>query len=339
MVVAKMIVPNKRICRILRIVAIWIYIAPIFHYPANIAMGAEDEVVIRLDASTDKEEIRIGDRIRYTINVYTGPDVEIEFPEVKENLGEFSVKDRAEEKRGKPLFGKTVHTLEYILTTYDIGRRSIPSHVVRYRTKKNGSWKEAKTDAISINVRSVLAKEPSSNDIRDIKGPLSLPKNLLPFIIALLFVLAVVVYSLAKFLRRRASMEKMLPPKPPYEIACEELRRIKSSNLIEKGMIKEYYIILSDCIRHYLEGRFNLRAPEMTTEEFLLSVRESNSLPSGHKALLHDFLASSDMVKFAKYGPGREETESSFQFAWNFVDQTKPEVGGQGKTQSRRVKS
>ena len=43
-----------------------------------------------------------------------------------------------------------------------------------------------------------------------------------------------------------------------------------------KGRIKEFYERISNILRHYIEHRFDLHAPERTTEEFLY---ELNQLP------------------------------------------------------------
>ena len=113
-----------------------------------------------------------------------------------------------------------------------------------------------------------------------------------------------------------------MKPKLPHERALEELEKIRRARL-RTGDIKGYYIGISDCVRHYVEEVFMLRAPEMTTEEFLASLKDSSALSGGQKVLLKEFLMSCDMVKFAKYAPARDEIGSLFATAKNFIDQTK----------------
>jgi hypothetical protein len=108
-----------------------------------------------------------------------------------------------------------------------------------------------------------------------------------------------------------------------HEIAYEELAKLKAMDLPAKGMIKEYYIRLSDIARRYIENRFSYRAPEMTTEEFLNYIKISGELGPEHRDLLKNFLTQCDMVKFAKYGPTPLEILDSFKLAEKFVDQTK----------------
>ena len=126
------------------------------------------------------------------------------------------------------------------------------------------------------------------------------------------------------YIRKRQVREKsFVRVKPPYEIAYERLRELAEAHLPEKGKIKEYYIELSGIIRYYLEARFNLRAPEMTTEEFLVKLRTEGELIPEHKNLLREFLLHSDLVKFARYGPSVREIDLSFKSAKRLIDQTK----------------
>ena len=161
--------------------------------------------------------------------------------------------------------------------------------------------------------------------LRDIKGPLSLNNhiNIILWLVILIF-LAMLVF-LFKFLTRRKKIPIMMPQKPAHEIAYEQLEKLKAKDLIRQGKIKEYYSEVSDIIRHYLENRFLLKAPEMTTEEFLFYVRDYSQLISAHKTLLKEFLLACDLVKFAKYVPSTGEMDTIFLSARKVVDETKEE--------------
>ena len=101
------------------------------------------------------------------------------------------------------------------------------------------------------------------------------------------------------------------------------MKSLLSKKFPQQGKVKEYYFELSNIARHYIENRFRLKAPEMTTEEFLFSLRESAILSGTHKNLLKKFLNLCDIVKFAKYAPNEEAIEKSFGAAKKFVDETK----------------
>src|SRR5262249_34141795 len=102
------------------------------------------------------------------------------------------------------------------------------------------------------------------------------------------------------------------------------LVELKRRNLIAAGAFKEYYSTLSDIVRAYLEQRFRLRAPEMTTEEFLLTTAREGRLEPVHRRLLGEFLSESDLVKFARHLPTIADSERAWTAARRFVDETAP---------------
>lgn len=171
----------------------------------------------------------------------------------------------------------------------------------------------------------LMAGDVFADELRDIKPPVFFSRSYLFLIIILvLIILAALVVLVRYFLKRLKKKETIFcqPLKPAHELAYEALAALK---LKEKGKIKEYYSELSDIVRHYIENRFEIRAPEMTTEEFLFSLRGSADLTGAHKNLLKEFLSHCDMVKFAKYGPSTQEIEDSFTAAKRLVDETKIE--------------
>jgi hypothetical protein len=76
-------------------------------------------------------------------------------------------------------------------------------------------------------------------------------------------------------------------------------------------------------VRRDVERVFALKAPEMTTEEFLNSLGYSEALSIAHKELLRGFLNACDLVKFAKYAPTRDEAQNVYVTARGFVEETK----------------
>jgi hypothetical protein len=160
--------------------------------------------------------------------------------------------------------------------------------------------------------------------LRGVKPPVALPSEFVFLWIALGIITAVVLaYFLVRFFVQRAKKKVVVPALPPHVIALQRLEGLRAQNLPAAGKIKEYYSILSDIVRRYLEDRFALRAPEMTTEEFLFSLRYSTQLTSVHKGSLKDFLESCDLVKFAKYHSTVDEMEYSFLLAKKVIEETK----------------
>ena len=162
------------------------------------------------------------------------------------------------------------------------------------------------------------------NDIKDVKPPIDLPGNYWwLFIVAAILLAGVILY----FYWRKQSQTSThpaveIPLRPSWEIAFERLQELEKKNYPAQGLFKPFYSSLSDIVRHYLEDRFQIKAPEMTTEEFLIYVRHASALNDEQKAGLRNFLNGCDMVKFAKFEPSAHDATANFQLAKKLVEET-----------------
>ena len=220
----------------------------------------------------------------------------------------------------------------YILDTFETGTFTIPSIVVKYRSDGEKEWKEVLADAVNIEVLSSLDEKALEGDIRDIKGPVSYwDKTYIYIILGIVAAIALILFIIIFLQKRRKIKEVVIPKVPAHEIAYEALKKLMVKDYLSTGKVQEFYFELSNIARHYIEDRFQLKAPEMTTEEFLITLKKSEVLNSEQKSLVKDFLSQCDMVKFAKYLPQKNEIDSSYESAKNLVDQTKETVS-QGET-------
>jgi hypothetical protein len=112
--------------------------------------------------------------------------------------------------------------------------------------------------------------------------------------------------------------------KPAWEVALLELEGLQGSGILKKKEIKEYYIILSDIIRKYLERRYQITALDRTTQEVKTELKRAK-VAGEVMDLVYGFLYSCDLVKFAKYIPSEEEIEKDWNEAFTIVNMTKKE--------------
>jgi hypothetical protein len=161
----------------------------------------------------------------------------------------------------------------------------------------------------------------NGNDIHDIKQPIIIPNGWegLWITLAVLAVLAI-LFFLWRFWRKSRSQIHLVPPIPAHLRAKEALQ--KALEIITQP--KSFCILVSDTIRVYLEERFEFRAPERTTEEFLRELSATNLLTTEQKESLGRFLESCDLVKFAKYEPGENELRELHSSAVRLVEETEP---------------
>ena len=192
----------------------------------------------------------------------------------------------------------------------------------------DGEEQEIEGNQVSVEVKSVIADDEEPEDIRDIAGPVDIPVDYSPYILmgvgsVVLIGAGITAYIL---IRRRERKAEEAPPRPAHEIAYEQLQEIAEAKLIETEEIERYYVLLSTVVRYYLENRFGLHAPEMTTEEFLQVASSDSQLLQDHKLLLRDFLLECDLVKFARYGPDKGQMNMAFESAKRLVDETRADL-------------
>lgn len=173
------------------------------------------------------------------------------------------------------------------------------------------------------NITSKIAKLPASavgtNDIRGIKPPVEIPNEWLWVWIALgTLVAALAAWFIWKKLRQKQSLVPAEPIIPPHIRAKQRLA--EALRLI--GDPNQFCTEVSQTLRLYLEERFELRAPERTTEEFLVELQSSRHLTLDQKLSLGEFLQSCDLVKFARHEPTESNLRQLHDSALRLVDET-----------------
>ena len=158
-------------------------------------------------------------------------------------------------------------------------------------------------------------------DIRDIKPPFEITGGWAwLWWVVLVAALAVAALLLWRWLKQR-KLNVVLPPPIPAHVRAK--RKLEEA-LALITQPKPFVIAVSDTARSYLEERFNFHAPERTTEEFLRELAGTKLLLPDQKESLGNFLASCDLVKFAKYEPGENELRQLHGAAVRLVEETQP---------------
>ena len=284
------------------------------------------EPQISISSQVDNSRVYIGDLITYTVTVTHDKDVKVELPGLGANLGGFEIRDyNLHEPKKKD--GLITSAVDYTISTFFTGEFEIPPLTVMYYTPEDTAAKTLSTEKIKIVVESVKPSE--AGDIKDIKPPVEIPRDLwhlmrwfvLGGVLALLAFLVFVIY------RRKKAGKGLLPvreapPRPPHEVAYRSLDRLRDSDLLENGRIKEFYTEISEIIREYIEGRYFIVAMEMTTTEVLEGLSTAE-LSEDNFHLFQTFLEQSDLVKFAKRIPSEDENEAILNMAYEIVNRTK----------------
>ena len=276
----------------------------------------------RISTELDTDLVSVGDRMEFTVRVEHDLTAVVVWPD---SLGLGSV-----EVFGAEILppanegGRAITRARFTLAAFELGDIEIPSFDIRVEAP-NGSSTTLSTDPYVIMVQSVGLDE--GGDIRAIRGPLGIPLSViyvLPWILLLALLVGLGYWLWVKRRPVEAGPRRLVViPRFPHEDAYEALDRLRASDLVGRGEIKEYHILASEIIRTYIEGRFGVCALEMTTGEAVGGLRGAG-VPEDAVQTFGRFASRCDLVKFAKLWPAPDACWDSLEAARAFVDQTRP---------------
>jgi hypothetical protein len=265
----------------------------------------------------------IGDEIRLLVQVDHPRKYKVSVPSDQLKLEPFEVK-RVEASPFTEGKNRVRETFVVVLTVFELGDLQVPPVMVQYKDE-SGRGGFLLGPPVVVKVVSVGKKTTDKDDIRPIKGPVSLSLNAirvfaLSLLAALLTVFLVVKVALRIKHQRQVDLESR---KPPYERATLELGRLWKKEYLEAGKVKEFYSELTDILRRYLERQFQIEALEQTSFEITRSLKEKQFAGEA-VSRASELLEQSDLVKFAKFVPPRRRADELAAKLAEFVNETKP---------------
>ncbi len=274
-----------------------------------------------------KSKMTIAETVLLELEAAVEPGYEVRMPKVGEALKDFGIVDWDSPGDKLDQDNRVVSTYQYQLEPFLSGTFAIPAFTFEFYDVNNPEEKkyELTTEPFDIEVTSLLGEQRAELKIEDIEDVVEIPKKasygwVWP-VIVIVFVGAGT--GLWLHLRRKRVKELVRLFKPAHELAYERLRALVKEDLVEAGKIKEFYERISNILRHYIEHRFSLRAPERTTEEFLSELAHTDVLATSDKERLGEFLEHCDLVKFAKHTPTTEQIQKTFDLVKDFIEKTK----------------
>jgi hypothetical protein len=333
----------------------WLALGCADEKPAESPAPAHSRTIERgpltMTAVATPDQPHAGDEIRFTLAV-TGPaGLTVEFPP-PEALAPLTVREVQTVENPPAGPGLTARAQLYVVEAWPVGDLTVPELPVRYALPDDApaaSESESSAPATSrpavewmspsltIPVASVLTDHDSVENPREITGLLAVPpRKLTPLEWALLIGAAIALLAAAAMLIRAIIRWRNRPPPPltPEEWAYAALDhlRAKFQSALSADALRQYYYELSEIVRAYVERRFGLRAPEMTTEEFLRVVAQrrdsavpyASPLPPGGLIRLRPFLEACDLVKYAALSPLPADADRAWQEARRFVEDSTP---------------
>jgi hypothetical protein len=126
--------------------------------------------------------------------------------------------------------------------------------------------------------------------------------------------------------KRRRHIALVVPSADEAQAAWEEaMREIeRCSALLRAEASREYAIAATGVVRRYLERRFGLHAPRLTTDEFLVAVQLGDNLPEPHRESLGRYLTLCDLMKFGRAVAESAELQQLHQAAVRLIVESRP---------------
>ena len=312
-----------------------IYVSALVTTMVAVAQNEAPTITSHLSADT----VMIGDRVTLTVEVEKDVMQHIIFPsfDFKQTDGEEQpessievIHDFAPDTLSQE--GRRVRLRKrYEMAVYDEGIYRMGKAQVLYLDKNLVDTLFAEREE-ELFVKTFQI-DSTMTTVRDLKPQMTLKLRFAEFggylgiALAAALLLAGLIYLLVRYLHKRgkriSDLFKPAPPVPAHILAIEALEKLHNEKLWQNDKHKLYYSGLSDILRTYLAGRFEVGAMEMTTDEIDDALRAVD-IEQKQKMNLLAVLRDADLVKFAKATPDAEENELAYDKAYHFVEETKP---------------
>lgn len=188
---------------------------------------------------------------------------------------------------------------------------------------------DGRIDTLLFSARKLQVKtmpvDTATFVINDLKGQIKYPVTFvetLPWIGAALAVaaLAFLVVRLVRKYRRKAAEEEHKDP--AHIVALRELDKYRNDKYWAPERQKAFYSGITDALKVYMEDRFGVDAPEMTTAELFAALKSDNDITPELYSEMKELFERADFVKFAKFVVPDEDNAKALPSAVMFVTST-----------------
>jgi hypothetical protein len=281
----------------------------------------------------DEGEFTVGDLITLRLEVTHPSDSRVTLPNIEQEWGSFEVVRQTGQDTVRNDDGSATTRKDIVVQLFEPGQYETPRLVVTHR-KADSTTEELSTPLIPLRISSVLVE--GDEDLRALKSQVNLPvPPLWPWILGALVLAAVTGGGL--FWAGRRLYNRWWPkpvtvaepvvafdPRPPEAIALAELDRIETLNLPANAQLKEHYSLVTDCLRRYIEDRYQIPALEQTTHEIKRAFDHTGLIHPQHTREFVVLFEYSDLVKFARVTPPATDAYQIIDGARRLVHDTTP---------------
>jgi hypothetical protein len=292
---------------------------------------------VNIRAEVQPEVATVGDSLQIDLDIEMPEGYQVKIPEPEKQMGDFAILDflpgPIANESGMPQDPTPTGALQHhrariIAAVYKTGKFVFPPFPIKLRTP-DGEEITLASPLLNIKIQSVLTDEnPKLKDLKK-QAEISEPVRwILWLIIALAASLVgIIIWHYWKKGRRRPVFYSPEQMRNLLDIAEADLKALLSRGIPENGMVKKFYVLLSEIVKRILESGYEIHTAEQTTSEIMDSLHRRPALESENRKRIESFLTRCDIVKFAKYVPTTVEHEAISKDALQILGDAKKTVG------------
>ena len=292
-----------------------IFLFYLFSICTLVGQSANFDNSIKINTIIDTTQVKIGEEILYTIEIKSDNNYNIRFDE-KPNFIPFEI---LKTYQTDTLNSSSSFKKEYSLINFEPGEYWIPRQKIYFNQTVKFS------DSLLIIVNDVEVDTLKQN-LYDIKPIIPVKRNYqkLFYRIIIITLLLAIIYIFYKRNLLKSSKEKE-EVKSLYEIANEKLNGLNNLHPNSQIEFKEYYTILIDIFREYLEYQVNIPAMESTSNELISRInllKDSGNYDFEKSEInkLENLFTKSDLIKFAKSLPSKKDINNDVDTISKFIE-------------------
>jgi len=256
-------------------------------HAVQVADLGRDGVSVKIDA--EPETVDLARDFFVTVTVTAPKGVEARLPDLRDRFDGFGVAEDFQEEPVTEGDGATTVVSRWRLVPLPAARRYrlAPFAIAGFATAP-------------VVFASPAARDPVTGDM-EISPKRDLPPLSWKLVgwLALILAGAVAVLWLLWITAQKVQEKIRVHRLSPIQRALYELHKLIEKGLPGRGFYKDFYVELTMVVRRYIQRQHGVKAPHLTTEEFLRAAQDSPFFTREAVAELRQFLESADMVKFA----------------------------------------
>lgn len=211
-----------------------------------------------------------------------------------------------------------------VLSPFEEGHYTLPP--VPVRVSCEGKSDTLLFDPLEMDVKTIQV-DTATFQIKDIKGQIGYPltfAEVAPYMGGVILLGALAALLVLVVIPRIRSRKPDAPERrdPAHIVALRELDKYRGDKFWAPDKQKLFYSGITDALKTYIDSRFGVDAPEMTTAELFDALKDNRDFTPEMFSELKELFENADFVKFAKAVMDDESNARALPLAVRFVTST-----------------